>query len=147
MQRKMFYGAYPQTFRKASWLRSSQTESEKVLWPYLKALGKTWGFRFKRQHPIGDYIADFYCHKHKLVIELDGFYHQSVGQQADDRRRDHELSLLGIFVLRFTDKEVIADPRVICEKVIEKLSSAKSHRDDLSSQHIVIRTTGSSYLK
>jgi imidazole glycerol-phosphate synthase subunit HisF len=69
----MFDGASPLIFERAKDLRKNMTEAEKVLWFHLKQ--NSGGFKFRRQHPLGIYIADFYCHKAKLVIELDGTIH------------------------------------------------------------------------
>jgi len=72
----MFYGALPIHYELAKQLRNNQTEAEVFLWNNLNSL-KISGvnFRFKRQHPILYFIADFYCHKAKLIIEVDGGYH------------------------------------------------------------------------
>ena len=64
------------------------------------------GFRFKRQHPIAYYIVDFYCHKAKLVIELDGSYHNRAAQKIYDESRTEELRAFGLTVLRFSDEDV-----------------------------------------
>ncbi|GAB4246991.1 MAG: hypothetical protein Tsb0034_26070 [Ekhidna sp.] len=70
----MFYGATPSIFEKAKMLRQNMTRQELILWKELSA-NKLLGLRFKAQHPIGNFIADFYCHKLKLVIEIDGDSH------------------------------------------------------------------------
>ena len=67
-------GARDETFNTAHTLRSSMTEAEKVLWNELKSR-KFQGLKFRRQHPIHWYIADFYCHEKRLVIEIDGGIH------------------------------------------------------------------------
>lgn len=71
----MFNQAHPLIFENAKVLRKNMTEGEKVLWGYLK--GGLNGLKFRRQHPIGIYIADFYCHSVKLIIELDGKIHNT----------------------------------------------------------------------
>jgi very-short-patch-repair endonuclease len=73
--RSMFYNAKPHIFEKANDLRKNLTEAEKILWFYLKK-NKILGFRLKAQHPIERFIADFYCHNLKLVIEIDGGIHE-----------------------------------------------------------------------
>ncbi|MCW3108841.1 MAG: hypothetical protein JWQ09_3347, partial [Segetibacter sp.] len=70
----IFNEAHPLVFERAKELRKNMTEAEKLLWEYLK--GGINGFKFRRQHPIGIYIADFYCHSFKLIIELDGKIHE-----------------------------------------------------------------------
>lgn len=69
----MFLGADRLIFQNAYALRGSMTDAETLLWGYLK--GSQLGAKFRRQHPIGIYIADFYCHQRKLIIELDGSVH------------------------------------------------------------------------
>jgi len=64
------------------------------------------GLRFKSQHPISHFIADFYCHKLKLVIEIDGGYHSQKDQKEYDDARDFEMRELGLFVLRFNARDV-----------------------------------------
>ena len=71
--------------------------------------GKQLGGVFKRQHIIGDFIADFYCPHAKLVIELDGGYHQLPGQQVSDEERTRWLEEHGYKVVRFTNEEVIGN--------------------------------------
>lgn len=75
MKESMFYGSSPVIFANAKKLRNEPTASEIIFWSLLKQHFP--GYRFKRQHPISQYIADFYCHKLKLVIEIDGAYQMS----------------------------------------------------------------------
>lgn len=67
----MFYGAPPYIFEKARKLRETMTPAEQILWKYLKKR-QLKGCKFRRQHPLSEFIADFYCHSLKLVIEVDG---------------------------------------------------------------------------
>ena len=67
------------------------------------------GLRFKRQHPILYFIADFYCHKAKLIIEIDGAYHDIPEQYCFDRNRENELEELGLKVIRFTNEQVLTE--------------------------------------
>lgn len=75
---EMFYGAKRSIFEKAKELRENMTVAEKQLWSRLNA--SQLNVRFKRQHPIDIFIADFYCHKFKLVVEVDGEYHNDEDQ-------------------------------------------------------------------
>ncbi len=100
----MFNQAHPLIFENAKALRKNMTEEEKVLWGYLKR--GIDGFKFRRQHPIGVYIADFYCHKTKLVIELDGKIHDKPEVKILDEQRENELKRLGYEVIRFTNEEL-----------------------------------------
>jgi very-short-patch-repair endonuclease len=74
IERNMFYRARKSIFLKAVELRNNPTKAEIILWEQLKNKD-LFGVRFKRQHPIDIFIADFYCHKYKLVIEVDGEIH------------------------------------------------------------------------
>ena len=115
----MFYGAPPILFEFAKKMRNNQTEAEAVLWLYLS--NKQKGFRFKRQHPIKYFIADFYCHKAKLVIEVDGGYHQLPEQYEYDQNRDYELEELGLKVLRFTNEQVFFDIENVIKDIEKEL--------------------------
>ena len=96
-------------------LREKMTIEEKLLWNKLK--DNQLSIRFKPQHPIDIYIADFYCHALKLVIEIDGTSHQNKMEQ--DENRTNELENFGITVIRFANSEVKND----FEKVIEKIKN------------------------
>ena len=84
--------------------RNNPTEAESTLWNYLKA--DALGVTFRRQHIIGDYIADFVCLETKLIIELDGGYHQLPKQQGNDEQRSEWLQRRGFRILRFTNEEL-----------------------------------------
>src|SRR6185312_6039885 len=107
MKESMFYGSSPVIFANAKKLRNEPTASEIIFWSLLKQHFP--GYRFKRQHPISQYIADFYCHKLKLVIEIDGAYHLSDESKINDKIRDEFMQSLGLEIIRFTKQE-------ICEK-------------------------------
>ncbi len=100
----MFYGAAPIIFERAKKLRLNMTLSELRLWNEVR--NNKLGVRFKAQHPIKTFIADFYCHKAKLVVELDGSIHNTIDAKEHDAERTHELEQLGIKVIRFTNDEV-----------------------------------------
>lgn len=101
----MFYNAKPHIFEKAKLLRDNMTASERKLWEHLKGK-KMLDLRFRPQHPIDIFIADFYCHPLKLVIEVDGGIHKSRGQKEYDINRETELNSWGIKVIRFTNQDV-----------------------------------------
>jgi len=75
------------------------------------------GVRFRRQHPVWRYIADFYCVDLKLLIEVDGPIHDDKSSQDKDANRTAELERMGITVIRFTNDEVQKDLSVVLEKV------------------------------
>jgi cyclase len=101
----MFYGAQPMIFELAKKLRNKVTPAEMILWGKLKENFPT--LKFRRQHPISLYIADFYCHKEKLIIEIDGSIHQLPEVKAIDYIRQKDLESLGIKVLRFSTYEIM----------------------------------------
>ena len=105
MERKMFYDAKPNSFEKAKLLRNNTTKHEQHLWECLRNK-KVLGVRIKRQHPIGTYIADFYCHCAKLVIEVDGVSHNSADQKLYDEERTFNFTTLGLMVIRFSNVQV-----------------------------------------
>jgi len=84
------------------------TVAEKKLWEKLKGK-KLKGYRFRPQHPINFYIADFYCHSAKLVIEIDGKGHDLNENKAYDIGREELMFALGIKTIRFKNHEVLSD--------------------------------------
>ena len=88
-------------------MRINPTEAESILWQQLR--GKALGQPFRRQHIIGPFIADFICVPRKLILEIDGGYHQLPDQQISDEERTQWLEAKGYKVIRFTNEEVIAD--------------------------------------
>jgi len=101
----MHDGATPQVFRNAASLRKNMTEPEIKLWEYLKT--KPSGYKFRRQHPISGYILDFYCHKLRLSIEVDGKYHMNLEQKRKDKERTKYLKSLKIIEIRFKNEDVL----------------------------------------
>ena len=102
----MFKGAPESSFVKAKKLRENMTEAEKTLWEFLKN-DQLEGFKFRRQHPVHLFIVDFYCHKLKLVIEIDGEYHDTKEQKELDNTRTELLKFQDLHVIRFTNEEVL----------------------------------------
>jgi very-short-patch-repair endonuclease len=105
-RKNMFYGADSKTIRAAHILRNNLTLAELVLWKKLKDR-KIFNTKFRRQHPVGFFIVDFYCHEYKLVIEIDGDIHSDKEQHEYDLGRTAELNKFEIKVIRFTNDEVI----------------------------------------
>ena len=87
-------------------LRQNATSSEKLLWQQLRNK-RFCGLKFRRQHDLGPFILDFYCHELKLCIELDGDVHHSHQAEYYDSRRTAFLNECGITVLRFSNETVI----------------------------------------
>ena len=108
----------------ARYNRREMTESEGLLWNLLRK--NIRNYRFRRQHPIGDYIADFVCLPIRLVIEVDGGYHNTPGQQTEDQWRTEFLESRGYRVLRIKNEEVTADIKEVLKKIkceIEKIEN------------------------
>jgi len=92
-------------------LRKETTKAEDKLWEALR--GKRLnGLKFRRQHPLFNYVADFYCHEKKLVVELDGAVHTTEENAEHDKGRTFELTELGVTVIRFWNDEVLNDLEV-----------------------------------
>ncbi len=88
--KSMFYGASPAIFEYAKLLRQNLTPAESILWNRLNK-NQLNGFKFRRQHPVKNFIADFYCHAAKLVIEIDGKIHTTEFAKEYDEGRTEEL--------------------------------------------------------
>lgn len=112
----MFEGANNLVFELAKELRRNVTEAEQKLWFHLKQ--GVSGFKFRRQHPLKNYIADFYCHKLKLVIEADGGIHNKPEIKEYDAIREQNLIEWGYVVIRFTNDQILKEE----EKVIRKIA-------------------------
>lgn len=97
--------------------RREMTQSETILWEVLRKEFK--GLRFRRQHAIGDYIADFVCISKKLVIEVDGEYHDEATQQEDDKIRTNFLQERGYKVIRFKNNNVNTDVKSVIRRIKE----------------------------
>lgn len=118
----MFNNASHLVFELAKDLRRNMTDTEKLLWNHLKA--GVQGLKFRRQHPIGIYIADFYCHKIKLIVEIDGSIHNLKDVKENDKKREDDLRGWGNTIIRFTNENVFKNlDRVHAEinKTVENL--------------------------
>lgn len=118
-------GASGDIFNTARSLRKNETEAEKVLWSVLRG-GKLGGHKFRRQHPVNHWIADFYCHKAKLVIEVDGPVHDLKLQRESDDGRTFELEQLGVKVIRFRNEKVLNDLNGVLDEIRKHLNPGPS---------------------
>ena len=96
-------------------LRNNMTEPEKRLWGILR--NSQLGVKFRRQHGIGHYIVDFYCHDLQLIIEVDGESHFFEDAQAYDKIRDKFMLELGLTTIRFSNHEVMTNIDGICQLI------------------------------
>ena len=120
----MWKGAPSDSFTKAQFLRRNETKAEKLLWEKLRN-NQLEGLKFRRQHPVNIYIADFYCHKFKLIIELDGDYHNQEEQKQKDEVRTEVLRLNGLKIIRFKNEEVERDINQVLTTIKNKIEQLK----------------------
>ena len=118
----MWKGAKPDTFAKEQHLRERMTETEIILWNRLKN-NKEEGYKFRRQHPIHKSIVDFYCYQAKLIIEIDGKYHESEHQKQYDLDCSKILTFQGLKILRFTNEEIINDIEDVLKKIKQNIKN------------------------
>jgi very-short-patch-repair endonuclease len=113
---------------KARELRKIPTEAEKALWKALRR--DQLGVSFRRQHPIGRYVLDFYCASVGLAVEVDGGQHAEGSQRENDRRRDQWLSANGIRMLRFWNNEVLSNLQGVLQTIVMELKKTPSRREE-----------------
>lgn len=122
----MHYGASKITFRYAELLRKNMTVAEKVIWERL--CKNKLGVRIRRQHPIWKYIADYYCHELKFIIEIDGGIHLSKENKEYDIGRENTLYEFGLEVIRFTNDQAINETDHVIEAIEEKITDLKKNK-------------------
>lgn len=99
-------------------MRGRMTDAEALLWMLLRNR-RIAGSKFRRQHPVGRYILDFYCVEKQLGVELDGGQHGEV--VAYDQRRDDWLRAQGIQVLRFWNNQMLAETEAVMEEIYRRV--------------------------
>ncbi len=112
------------SFRRA--LRKKSTWAEKLMWSWLRNR-RFSHYKFRRQHPIGEYILDFYCEEARLNIELDGFQHGCPEQLSHDQQRTRYLESLGIKTLRFWNSHLRREKAVIRDSIWRHLQVRVPH--------------------
>ena len=123
MSTSMHYGATMEIFQIAERLRRDMTATEKIIWD--RVCKNQLGVRIRRQHPIWKFIADFYCHEVKLIIEIDGGIHLRSENKEYDISRDIILKEFKIEILRFNNDEVINEPDLVIEKIRRTIETLK----------------------
>ena len=103
-------------------LRSTMTDAEIVLWARLRRK-QILGLQFYRQKPLGSFIVDFYCSSASLVIELDGGQHYNEEGKASDAMRDEALRNMGLFVMRFSNLDVLKNMDGVMTTIYEYLET------------------------
>lgn len=116
----MHYGASAILFERARLMRINATEAEKRMWELLSS--PTFRqFKFRRQHPLHTYIADFYSHPLKLVVEVDGEYHSLKEQVENDRLRDEVMNNLNLRVIRFSNEQVLSNCDLVAQQLLTQI--------------------------
>lgn len=103
-------------------LRRNLTDAERKLWSRLRA-HRLGDLHFRRQTPIGPFIADFACHEAGAIVELDGGGHADQSQVDYDRSRDQWFLQAGYLVLRFWNNEVLTNLDSVCETIYERVTA------------------------
>ncbi|HXB42261.1 MAG TPA: endonuclease domain-containing protein [Bacteroidia bacterium] len=111
-----YYNAQEETFDAAKRLRKELTSAEDFLWQILRRKSLK-GYKFRRQHPIGYYVADFYCHKAKLIIEVDGEIHELEVVKRKDENRDAVMRRYGLTILRFKNEEILFNAEFVVKEI------------------------------
>ena len=109
-------------------LREKQTRAEEYLWRVLRDR-RFRGLKFRRQHRVTNFIADFYCHSLKLIIELDGEVHSTASQAAHDENRDTYLEYLGYSIIRIPNQDIFQDLAAVMarlSKLVDELESRQT---------------------
>ncbi len=101
-------------------MRKSLTNAEKTLWSLLRSR-KLKDFKFRRQHPIGPYIADFCCLQKRVIVELDGAHHLS--QKQEDQKRTEFLMEQEFSIIRFWNAQVEQEPEAVLERIVSTLEN------------------------
>ncbi len=119
----------PQAIARAQELRKRQTEAESLLWYVLRGR-RLCGLKFRRQFPVEPFIADFACVEERLIVEIDGGYHDYTC--ADDQSRQQRLEQSGWKVLRFTNEDVLDDVEAVAIAIARHLNREPTFRRKLS---------------
>ncbi len=117
--------------RNAKSNRRYPTTAEAMLWENVR--GKALGVRFRRQHQIGSYIADFVCLKYNLVVEVDGGYHYFGNQIISDEIKTKYLESQGFTVIRFDNNEVLQDIEGVIAKIKRKMEEQNNNKKNIPS--------------
>jgi cyclase len=115
-----YYGAGDIMFKRARSLRKKLTPAEDLLWQALRNR-RIAGFKFRRQHPVGFYIADFYCDKALLIVEVDGDVHDVPEVMENDLERSKFIESTGIKIIRFRNEEVLVNLSDVLDEIERNL--------------------------
>lgn len=122
----MFYGASNFIFERAKQIRNNLNNTEMILWGRLKEYFPS--YKFRRQHPISNYIADIYCHSLKLVIEIDGSIHNNPDVKLNDEERQQNIEMMGLTVLRFSNEQIQKDIDRVLQSILQQIDKLKNKK-------------------
>ena len=108
-------------------MRQRPTPAEDFAWELFRDR-RFLGLKFRRQHQIGNYIVDFYCHEKRLVVELDGPVHESDERRTTDRNRDAFLKSLGLTVVRIRNKHMLLHTLEALSEIADAINPSPSGR-------------------
>lgn len=116
-------------------MRRRPTDAENLLWEHLRAK-RFLGLKFKRQEPIGNYIADFICYEKKIVIELDGGQHARKRVALEDRKRDEWMKSQGFKILRIWNHEVLRNLEEVLEIIADECESPSPQSSPIKGEEV-----------
>ncbi len=117
-------------------LRRLQTDPEKIMWQLLRNR-RFQGIKFRRQHVVEGFIADFCCHTLKFIVEIDGWVHEN--QKEYDRAREIILLSKGYSIIRFTNDQVVCNLSKVCRDLEFALSLALSPRERVEKSKDIVK--------
>ncbi len=129
-RKTMHLGASPAIFKFAQQLRENPTPAEEILWEHLRDR-KMENVKFRFQHPLRKYVGDFYSQELKFIVELDGHHHEEKLQKFSDEDRTDVLKGDGIYILRFSNEDVlfrISDTLKKIKEEVQRIKQAKKGR-------------------
>ena len=110
-------------YERAKKLRREMTPAEKILWKELRT-NKLKGLHFRRQQIVHGYFADFYCHQHELIVELDGRIHEL--QKEYDVDREEYLIAIGFRIIRFTNEDITGNLKGVLQKIVDACKKSRT---------------------
>jgi very-short-patch-repair endonuclease len=117
----------PDSRRQAKALRKTLSLPEVLLWQALKA--RPGGFKFRKQHSAGPYVADFYCHEARPIIEVDGDNHDFGDRPERDRLRDAWFAGHGLVVLHIPAREVLSDCDAAVTGIVDRAAQRRAQQE------------------
>ena len=106
----------PEMLERAKMFRREMMPAEKILWKHLKS-NRLNGLHFRRQQVVHGYYPDFYCHRHELIVEVDGWIHDL--QEEYDAEREEYLRSLGFRIIRFANEEIQKDLKGVLQRIVQ----------------------------